>query len=284
MLMDLSIFITPGTHSTPNEIGLQLGISRSSVRRKIIDDLKFRPLKKIKGQKLTDIDCSKRRELAKQLLEVYSEDTMNNAFFSDEKLFKVQQLYNSKNDVLYAPADQPKSSVSEERIYCERQGFPKKIMVSVSVSKRGRTPIHFVDLGSSVTGEYYRIRVLKKMIPQMNRIAGYKPYLFMQDGARSHTAKDTVEMLNSQNYLILLQPQMWPPNSFDLNPVDFFLWAELERRVYKGRKITSIESLKQAIEEEWEQFPQELINKAIDAFPLRLKRCVEAKGRHIETY
>ena len=263
MLMDLSIFITPGTHSTSNEIGLQLGISRSSVRRRIIDDLKFRPLKKIKGQKLTDIDCSKRRELAKQLLEVYSEDTMNNAFFSDEKLFEVQQLYCSN---------------------CERQGFPKEIMVSVSVSKRGRTPIHFVDLGISVTGEYYRNRILKKMIPQMNRIAGYKPYLFMQDGARSHTAKDTVEWLNRQLYLNLLQPQMWPPNSPDLNPVDFFVWAELERRVYKGRKITSIESLKQAIEEEWEQFPQELINKAIDAFPLRLKRCVEAKGRHIETY
>ena len=49
----------------------------------------------------------------------------------------------------------------------------------------------------------------------------------MQDGARSHTAKDTVEMLNSQNYLNLLQPQMWPPNSPDLNPVDFFVWAEL---------------------------------------------------------
>ena len=54
----------------------------------IIDDLKLRPLKKIKGQKLTDVDCSKRRELAKQLLEVYSEETMDNAFSAMKKYSK----------------------------------------------------------------------------------------------------------------------------------------------------------------------------------------------------
>ena len=58
----------------------------------------------------------------------------------------------------------------------------------------------------------------------MDRLTGYQLYNFMQDGARSHTANETVRFLNQQQYLTLLQPNMWPPNSPDLNPA---LWSEM---------------------------------------------------------
>ena len=48
------------------------------------------------------------------------------------------------------------------------------------------------------------------MIPEMDRLTGYQPYMFMQDGARSHTANETVRFLNQQRYLTLLQPNMLP--------------------------------------------------------------------------
>ena len=71
------------------------------------------------------------------------------------------------------------------------------------------------------------------MIPEMNRLTGYQPYVFMQDGARSHTANKTVRFLNQQRYLTLLQPNMWPPNSPDLSPVDYCVWSALERNAYR---------------------------------------------------
>ena len=37
-----------------------------------------------------------------------------------------------------------------------------------------------------------------------------------------------------------------------------------------------------AIEEEWEAFPQETIDHAIDSFKLRLKRVIEENGGHIK--
>ena len=40
----------------------------------------------------------------------------------------------------------------------------------------------------------------------MDRLTRYQPYVFMQDGARSHTANETVRFLNQQRYLTLLQP------------------------------------------------------------------------------
>ena len=82
-------------------------------------------------------------------------------------------------------------------------------MVSVAISKVGKSSVFFVEPGAKVNGAYYRERLLASMIPEMDRLSGgYQPYVFMQDGARSHTANETVRFLNQQRYLTLLQPNV----------------------------------------------------------------------------
>ena len=88
----------------------------------------------------------------------------------------------------------------------------------------------------------------------------------MQDGARSHTANETVRSLNQQRYLTLLQLNMWPPNSPNLNPVDYCVWSALERNVYSGKRFEDTIELKEAILQEWEALPQTVINNTIDEF------------------
>jgi len=39
---------------------------------------------------------------------------------------------------------------------------------------------------------------------------------------------------------------MWPPNSPDLNPVDYAVWGALQQMVYRRRRFTSIEQLRRA--------------------------------------
>ena len=123
-------------------------------------------------------------------------------------------------------------------------------MVSVAVSKVGKSSIFFVEPGAKVNGAYYREKLLASMIPEMYRLTGYQPYVFMQDGARSHTANETVRFLNQQRYLTLLQLNMWPPNSPDLNSVDHYVWSALERNVYRGRRFENTIELKEAILQE----------------------------------
>ena len=106
-----------------------------------------------------------------------------------------------------------------------------------------------------MNAEYYRDSILNVLIPEMDGLARRKPYLFMQDGARSHTAHSTVEMLRSQRHLELLGPNMWPPNSPDLNPVEFSIWGALEAKVHRGPSMTNLDELRTVIEEEWEAFP-----------------------------
>ena len=143
-------------------------------------------------------------------------------------------------------------------------------MISVAVSKVDKSSIFFVEPGAKVNGAYYREKLLASMIPKMNKLTGYQSYVFMQDGARSQTANETVRLLNQQRYLTLLQPNMWHPNSTDLNPVDYCVWSTLVRNVYRGRFENTIE-LKEAILQEWEALPQAVINSAIDGFRSRVR-------------
>ena len=156
-------------------------------------------------------------------------------------------------------------------------------MVSIAVSKVGKSSIFFVESGAKVNGAYYREKLLPSMIPEMDRLTGYQPYVFMQDGARSHTVNETVRFLNQQRYLTLLPPNMWSPNSPDLNPVDYCVWSTLVRNVYRGRFENTIE-LKKAILQEWEALPPAVINNAIDGFRSRVRLVIAENGQHIEKY
>ena len=94
-------------------------------------------------------------------------------------------------------------------------------MVSVAVSKLGCSPLFFVELGVKVDGRYYRDMLLKQqMLPVMCRIAG-DTYVFQQDSAPAHCARDTVRLLQ-QETPELISPD---PNSPDLNPVDYRVWG-----------------------------------------------------------
>ena len=122
------------------------------------------------------------------------------------------------------------------------------------------------------------------MIPEMDRLTGYQLYVFMQDGARSHTANKTVRFLNQQRYLTLLQPNMWPTNSPDLSPVDYSVWSAMKRNVYRGRRFENTAELKEAILQKWEALPQAVINNAIDGFRSHVRLVIAENGKHIEKY
>ena len=47
-----------------------------------------------------------------------------------------------------------------------------------------------------------------------------------------------------------IPPEMWPPNSPDLNPVDYSIWGMLQERVYRSR-IYDVKELKERLLREW---------------------------------
>jgi len=93
-------------------------------------------------------------------------------------------------------------------------------MVSVAVSKLGCTELIFVQSGANVNGTYYRDELLAKdMLPAIRQIAG-DHFIFQQDSAPAHRARDTVDFLcrSTPQFITRFVAAKLSP---DLNPVDY---------------------------------------------------------------
>jgi len=126
-------------------------------------------------------------------------------------------------------------------------------MVSVAVSKLGCTGLIFVEPGVQVNGAYYRDVLLQKMLPAIRSITG-ELFIFQQDSALAHRARETVSLLERETPRFI-GPDLWPPNSTDLNPVDYKVWGVMQECVYK-LPIKDVSELKQRLIEAWSAMQQ----------------------------
>lgn len=270
----------PQTHRTVRQIARETHIPRSSVSEIIHNDLHLKCVKKRRAQELTAANCTTRFNLAKKLLKKFPSYLVPFIFFSDEKIFTVAPPVNLQNDRLYVPHGTNKRGIDAERLLRTRPTFSKSVMVSVAISKLGCTELIFVDPGVKVNGEYYRnVLLSQQMLPSIRQLAD-DVYIFQQDNAPAHRARATVEYLNEATPQFI-SPDLWPPNSPDLNPVDYKIWGVLQDRVYQTR-VRDVLELKERLIEVWSEFGQEIVDEAIDQWRKRLNACVSVKGQHFE--
>jgi len=59
-------------------------------------------------------------------------------------------------------------------------------------------------------------------------------FVLQQDSAPAHKAHETIVLLQ-QETPAFLSPDLWPPNSPDLNPVDYKIWYVMQDRVYQKK-------------------------------------------------
>ena len=93
-------------------------------------------------------------------------------------------------------------------------------MVSVRVSKLGCTELFFVEPGVKINSVYYRdVLLTQKVLPVIRQISGNE-FVFQQDSAPTHRAHETISSYveRCQDFI---SPGHWPPNSPDLNLVDY---------------------------------------------------------------
>jgi inhibitor of nuclear factor kappa-B kinase subunit alpha len=270
----------PGTHRTLREIAREIKVSHMTVHKIVHSELHLKCLKKKRAQELTEANKLTRLVRAKQLLKKYPQTKVHFIWFTDEKLFTVAAPKNAQNDRLYVPAVTRKKQVSAARLLQTRTTFTKSVMVSVGVSSLGATELIFIDPGVKINGAYYRdVLLSQQLLPAIRELSG-EYFIFQQDSAPAHRARDTVEMLRI-NTPEFIPPTLWPPNSPDLNPVDYRIWGVLQERVYKTR-IRNVDHLKERLVEEWAKFDQKIIDESLSQWRKRLRACVAADGGHFE--
>ncbi|GFU90455.1 uncharacterized protein TNCV_1796861 [Trichonephila clavipes] len=94
----------------------------------------------------------------------------------------------------------------------------------------------------TVNVDRYRALITNFFIPELNN-HDVKELWFQQDGATCHTARATIDLLKDtfgDRLISRFGPVNWPPRSWDLTPLDYFLWGYVKSLVYadKHKRLT----------------------------------------------
>lgn len=252
----------------------QRQVSTYTISKALNDDLGYtsrcRPVKHL----LTAKQKSLRVERGQKILSSLKSTSGYLQFFSDEKIFNVDQVHNRRNDrwISAEASDVPPVMTSKN---------PAAIMVLAVISTDGDVmPPYFFKNGEKVTKEVY-MEVKKTVVTLwMDLVAKDRSYTFQQDGAPAHTAKIVVEW-SKDHVPHFWTPDFWPPNGPDLNPCDFYLWGRIEKKAC-ATPHKNIASLKRSVTREMARLEAAEVARACKSFRGRVEAVVQANGGHSE--
>jgi len=145
----------------------------------------------------------------------------------------------------------------------------------------GKTRVVIIDPGAKVNSSHYCIIVVEKgLLPDVRAICHYR-WTLQQDGAPAHTTRTKMDYLNKE-HINFIEPHMWPPNSPDINPVDYAIWVLFQQRVYHQRQSKMAEELKRATVTEWQKLSHRFIDNSINEWRRRLEAVIKNGCGHIE--
>lgn len=192
----------------------------------------------------------------------------NKVLFSDEKTF---QLGAGPGYAWQQPG---------ERIVQEYVRHAPKLHVWGAIGAHVKTKLYFFQ--ENMNSKLYQ-KILKSHLKErtLNYARGcpkkvQKNWVFLQDNSKVHKAKKSMECLRELvGDRLIAHPALSP----DLNVIEN-MWSYLDRKV-KGKKITSIRSLKTFLTKEWKALPWSEIRKAVDSMERRTQQCRECGGNRL---
>ena len=95
----------------------------------------------------------------------------------------------------------------------------------------GKSRLHFVEEKAKVSAAYYVGSLLPMLIDDCERLLPFG-FVFQQNGAPAHTARLTQDWLR-ENCTDFIVKDEWPPNSPDLNPLDYHVWGTMLQEFHK---------------------------------------------------
>ncbi len=273
-LVEEKIQADPGLSIRAN--ARELNVDKKTVQRCVEEDLRCKSYRLQTGQLLTE--ATKDRRLAKsvKLLNKLKHPKAPNMiwFFSDEKNFCQDQMFNRQNNRWIAMTSKDVPKVMKTK-------FPATVMVFGAISSEGDVmPPHVFETGLRVNTDVYLDVLSTVVFPWIKEIAGDRPWVWQQDSAPCHVSGKALAWLK-ENSCDFVDKETWPPSSPDLNPMDYFFWGVLESRTNRHPHTTKA-SLITSIKEQCRVMEREMVQRACGRFRSRVEQVIEAEGSFIE--
>ncbi|GFU48890.1 transposable element Tc3 transposase [Trichonephila clavipes] len=194
-------------------------------------------------------------------------DFHKRVLFSDEAHFWLNSYVNKQNCRIWSEAN--------PQVYVETPLHPETLTVWCALWAGGIIGPHFFknDDGHNVTvnGDRYRAMITNFFIPELNN-HDVQELWFEQDGATCHTARATIDLLKDtlgDRLISRFGPVNWPPRSYDLTPLDYFLWGYVKSLVYVDKPQT-LGHLEDNIRRVIADIPPQMLEKVIENWKSRL--------------
>ncbi len=199
----------------------ELNISRTSVQRIIRNDLGLWAYKKRIEPLLTDAQKAKRIKFSNWVRNNFRKEQTLKILFSDEKLFDLNGMYKAQNDRIWAVN---RDEADKNGGIKQKKRFSQKVMVWLGACSKSVTPLIIILDKDTVDHDRYIKEVLPVALKYGNKIFG-DDWTFQQDGATPHTHYFTQQWCHD-NLPAFIDKDRWPPNSPDLNSLDYSIWDE----------------------------------------------------------
>jgi transposase len=252
----------------------EMSISKDSVHRILQEDLNCRAYKKRIEPLLTDAQKTKRIQFANWVRNNFQKEDTLRILFSDEKIFDVNGLCNAQNERIWAINREEADMKGGAK---KKQKFPQKVMVWLGVCSKGITPLVILDKGT-VNHKVYLEKILPVALKYGNQVFGNN-WTFQQDGATAH-----IHHLSQKwcidNFPAVIEKDHWPPNSPDINPLDYFIWDEFVQQI-KWEKVRSKNSLIGELKRAVKRIRLEKVLESCMCWTNRLFRMCEINGNYL---
>ena len=232
-----------------------VNISRRTVNRRL-NLMGYKRMKPIPALRLNQSHINKRILFYKN----NKKTNWKNVIFSDESTFELDQC---RGEVW---------AKNRSEAIRTKDRHPSKVMVWGAFSFKGKSKLLFVN--GMLNGQGY-VKLLKSHLIPFARRCHDKNYIFQQDNAPCHTCRVSSDFLNSKRINVLT----WPPCSPDLNPIEN-VWGIMKSNLLL-RNPSTLDELKQFIQEEWDAIPLSTLRKMALSMESRLHKLKIAKGKQI---
>ena len=140
-------------------------------------------------------------------------------------MFDLDGIYNSENDRIWAVN---REEVNRRGGKKQRGKFVEKVVVRLAVCSEGAAPLVLFEKD---TLDHHRY--IKRVPPIALRYGNSKfgnNWTFQQDNGTLHIHQETQEWC-CQHFPSFIDKDVWPANSPDLNPLDYYIWDEFTQAI-----------------------------------------------------
>jgi hypothetical protein len=218
------------------------GSKRETIRRVLIQDLGKKCYRKIKVQKLKEDQKPLRKSCCIWIRKNIDRKRLERMMFTDEKIFTRNGYFNPKNDVVWADS---RSDANDQGGLHEAEKYPVSVLVALGATWNGLTDPYFFGKGERLDGKIYHEVLLPFYKEEGDKLFGHQSWGFQQDGASAHT-DHRAQSWCKENFKFFISKEKWPPNSPELNPLDYSIWDKISRHV-QYQKVKTIKDLQREI-------------------------------------